>query len=115
MIWLVTVLTTPVLYGVLILIFLFTSEYYPNRHFDQKVWKTDSDRRYEYSHDLVDSKILMGKTKKQVIQVLGDRDTSNNEIYYYIGYRPEIGGIDPSSIIIDFKNGKVDSVFEHDK
>jgi hypothetical protein len=113
---LLTFLTAPLFYGLLILIWVFLSSYYPNRRFDKKAWMTDSDRRYEYTHDLIKSKLLIGKTKPQVLRILGDHgDTSQTELYYYIGFRPEITGIDPSSIIIDFKNGKVDTVIEEDK
>jgi hypothetical protein len=108
--------STPIIYGLIIMAWFFTISYYPNRDFDRKAWLTDTDRRYEYSHDLINSKLLIGKTRKQVEQILGkNSDTSQTELYYYIGYRPEIGGIDPSSIIIEFKNGKVDNVTEHDR
>jgi len=91
-------------------------EYYPNRDFNQKAWMADTDKRYEYSRDLIKSKLLIGKTRPQVEQLLGKNDdTSKTELYYYIGFRPELGGIDPSNIEVYFKNEKVDSVIEHDR
>ena len=91
-------------------------EYYPNRDFDKKAWLTDSDKRYEYTHDLISSKLLIGKSKVEVVQMLGKTDTTQtNELYYYIGYRPVFTGIDPSNIEVDFRKGKVNNVEEHDK
>jgi hypothetical protein len=111
-----TVVTAPVFYGLMILAWVLLSSYYPSRNFDRKAWLTDSDRRYEYTHDLINRKLLIGKTRAQVEQLLGaNGDTSQSELYYYIGFRPELTGIDPSSLIIDFNNGKVDTVIEHDK
>jgi len=114
---LLTLLTAPVLYIIVILIWIAIEEYYPNRSFDKKMWQTQKEVRYEYSHDLINSKILIGKTRNQVLQLLGnDTDTTQTEeLYYDIGYRPELTGIDPSTILIHFKNGRVDTVIEHDR
>jgi len=113
---LLTVITSPILYGLIIIGWVTVSSYYPNRRFNAKAWFADSDSRYEYTHDLIDRKLLIGKTRRQVEQLLGkNSDTSQIELYYYIGFRPEITGIDPSSLIIDFKQGKVDTVIEHDR
>jgi hypothetical protein len=116
LILLLVFLTTPVIYGLLVLAWMFIVSYYPNKKFDCRAWLGDSDRRYEYTHDLINSKRLIGKTRAEVEQILGkNSDTSQTKLYYYIGYRPEVTGIDPSSLIIDFKNGKVDTVIEHDR
>ncbi|WP_295674607.1 hypothetical protein [uncultured Mucilaginibacter sp.] len=113
---LLTVVTIPILYFLLIFGWVETVQYYPNRDFDENAWKADSDRRYEYTHDLIKRKLLIGKTRAQVEYVLGkNSDTSQTEFYYYIGFRPEITGIDPSTLIINLRNGKVDTVIEYDK
>lgn len=110
-----TIISYPVVYAIFILICFETKEYYPDRTFNSNLWKADSNRRYEYTHDLIKRKLLIGKTKPQVLQILGDHgDTSQTELYYYIGYRPEVTGIDPSNIVIEFKSGKADSVIEND-
>jgi|SRR6185437_859523 len=115
--WLLTLTTAPILYAIVILIWIAIIEYYPNRDFDKKMWQTNKDERYEYTHDLINSKILLGKTESQVLKLLGnDADTSQtSELQYNIGFRPELLGIDPSYLIIDFKNGKVNAVIEHDR
>jgi len=114
--WTLTILSAPLVYVIIGLVWIEGVEYYPNRDFDQKTWKADSDSRYEYTHDLIKSKMLIGKTRPQVLEILGNNgDTSQTELYYYIGFRPELTGIDPSNIVVDFKNGKVDTVIENDK
>ena len=116
LVWVLTIVGAPAVYVLVALIWIGGMEYYPNHDFDQRAWKTDSDSRYEYTHDLIKSKLLIGKTRRQVLQILGDQgDTSQTEIYYYIGFRPEITGIDPGNIVVEFKNGKVDTVIENDK
>ena len=117
MTWLLTLITAPFFYVIVILIWIVIIEHYPNREFDKKMWQTDKDKRYEYTHDLINSKILIGKTKNQVLQLLGDdADTSQiNELGYDIGFRPKLMGIDPSYLIIDFKDGKAHAIIEHDK
>ena len=106
--WGITIFSAPLVYGVVVLVWMEGVEYYPNRDFDQKAWKADSDSRYEYTHDLIKSKTLVGKSRPQVLKILGDNgDTSQAELYYYIGCRPEITGIDPSNIVVNFKNGKL--------
>ena len=110
--WIATVISTPVLYVAIVLLFFSVSEYYPNNNFDKKAWLTNKDERYEYSSNLIDSKILINKTKAEVRQLLGDDGNldSSDDWYYDLGYRPEIGNIDPDSLEIEFKNGKVINV-----
>ena len=110
--WVVTIITAPIVYAIFVMLFFYAEEYYPNRDFDRNVWKTDTDTRYEYTHDLIKSNLLIGKTKPEVLEVLGKTDTSGIYWYYYIGYRPEILNIDPSYIEIHFENGKVTTVKE---
>ena len=115
-IWIATIISTPILYAILALMFIGIIEYYPNRDFDKKAWLTDSDKRYEYTYDLISSKLLIGKSKIEVVRMLGKTDTTQtNELYYYIGYKPVFTGIDPSNIEVDFRKGKVNNVEEHDK
>jgi hypothetical protein len=115
--WLATIIATPIFYVTVVLIFILVSEYYPNRDFEKKLWQNDKEHRYEYTHDLIQRKILIGKSKKQVLQLLGkDTDTTQTvSLEYDIGFRPELTGIDPSYLIINFKNGRVDNVEEYDK
>ncbi len=110
-----TVITTPIFYAVIVLTFFYISEYYPNKHFDQKQWFANKDERYEYSENIIESKILAGKTKAQVRQILGDEGNNDkdNDWYYDLGYRPEFANIDPDNLEITFKNGKVTAVIQN--
>ncbi len=107
------IVTVPAIYFLLVFAWIFTVSYYPNRNFDRKAWMADSDKRYEYTQDLIDSKLLIGKTHEEVEQILGrNSDTSRRKLKYYIGSKPSIIVDDPSSLTIHFKNGKVDTVKE---
>jgi hypothetical protein len=90
--------------------------YYPHRDFNKQQWLKNKETRYEYSKDIIESNILIGKTKAQVISILGDAGNLNTDDtwYYGLGYKPELFNIDPSSLAINFKNGKVVNVEQHD-
>lgn len=110
--WITTIITTPIIYAGLFLLVFFFIQYYPKHDFDQKEWLANKDKRYEYSDDIIDSKMLIGKTKDEVRKILGGvRNSNNNDEWYYdLGYIPEIGNIDPDILVINFQNGKVISV-----
>lgn len=110
-----TLLTAPIIYVGIVFLWIWSVAYYPNREFTHRAWKENPEIRYEYSHDLIKRKLLIGKTKTQVVVMLGDGKNFSDDWYYDIGFRPEITGIDPSHIEITFRGGKVIDVVEHDK
>ncbi len=114
-IWIATIISTPIIYALLILLWFFFTSYYPNRDFNEKEWLANKDQRYEYSRYIIKSKMLIGKTKNDVRKILGDEGNldSNDNWYYELGFTPEIGNIDPDELDIEFKNGKVVSVGQH--
>jgi hypothetical protein len=114
-IWGSTIITTPLLYVGIVILSMLIMEYYPKRNFDRKEWLNNKDGRYEYSDDIIDSKMLIGKSKSEVIKILGDdgNEYNNNDWYYMLGFRPELMNIDPDTLEIDFKNGKVINVEQH--
>jgi hypothetical protein len=114
-IWVTTIITTPILYAGLILIWILMLEYYPDRVFDKTKWLNDPDKRYELSKSIIERKILIGKSKSDVKAILGDGANTNNDNqwYYNLGYRPQLAGIDPDNLEIDFENGKVVNVIQH--
>lgn len=96
------------------MLLIFIIEYYPKQNFNKKEW-LNKNKRYEYSDDIIDSKMLMNKSKSEVRKILGDEsnlDTSDTW-YYDLGFRPELLNIDPYSLEIDFENGKVVEVEQH--
>jgi hypothetical protein len=113
-IWCATIFSTPLIYTTLIVLIFSIMNYYLNQDFDQKQWLTDKDERYQLSKDIIESKMLIGKTKPQIKKLLGDEGNKdeNDDWFYDLGFKP--GTIDPDSMEIVFKNGKVASVVQHE-
>ena len=59
--------------------------------------------------DLVDNEKLIGKTKEEIIELLGQEENNlDSSLWtYYIGYKPSIIGIDPDVLEVEFKDDKV--------
>lgn len=106
--WLTTIVVTPIIYIGLIYTWILLSTYYPERDFDKEAWANNREKRYEYADDLVDNHKLIGLSKKDVIEMLGEPESENDStIKYYIGYSPRhIISIDPDYLEISFKGGK---------
>ena len=107
---------SPLLYFGLILIWVFSISYYPKSDFNQKKWKENTEERYKMSNDIIKSKILIGKTYSETIELLGSDFYvySENHIAYYLGFVPGLFNIDPDVLDIFFKNGKVIKVEQHE-
>lgn len=72
------------------------------------------EKRYEMSKNLIESQMLIGKTKAEIKQLLGasnDPDENNNW-NYYLGMKPGIISIDPDILEIEFKDGKAVKVWQ---
>jgi len=59
---------------------------------------------------------LIGKTKQEVIDILGDdgNKMESNVWYYNLGFVPRFMAIDPDVLTIKFDNGKVIEVGQHE-
>mgnify|MGYP003623237673 FL=1 len=103
------------IYCIGIYIWLMIASYYPSHDFDQNKWKENKEIRYEYTDDIIDNKLLIGKTKREVIDMLGNEahDISSDIWYYYVGYVPGIFGIDPDYLVVEFKDDKVVNVYQY--
>ncbi|MDU4337449.1 MAG: hypothetical protein E7I31_12055 [Staphylococcus lugdunensis] len=110
-----TLLTIPFIYIGSIFIWLFTISYYPDYSFNKKKWSTNQETRYELSKDIIGSRMLIGKTKLEVLKILGDENNKieENHWIYYLGTRPELFNIDPDMLKIEFIDGKVIKVSQH--
>jgi amino acid transporter len=108
-IWLATLTLTPIIYFGLITGWVSFVSYYPERDFDKTKWETDIERRYEMTDDLVKNRKLIGKTKEEIKELLGQEGVSfdGSRWTYYIGFKPSLFGIDPDVLEIEFKEGKV--------
>lgn len=111
-----TVILTPVVYAGIIMIWIFSISYYSTSDFDQSEWNSNIGERYEMSEDIIKSKMLIGKTQEEVIQILGTDFYPNNKnrIIYELGHVPGLFNIDPDYLEIKFKNGKVISVQQYE-
>ena len=112
--WLVTIVSAPIIYFLIVVIWVFASSYSPDHDFNNSNWMADKDKRYEYSKDIIESKILIGKTEDGVKKLLGDENykADNDAWWYDLGTRPGIFNTDHSILEIDFKDHKVTNVFE---
>jgi hypothetical protein len=107
-----TFVMTPVIYLVLIMGLLCSSSYYQATDFNQEEWMSNPDERFRMSEDIIDSRMLIGKTKAEIEILLGlDFSTvSAYEVSYYIGFVPDMFAIDPDVISIRFANDVVAEV-----
>ncbi|MBK7232934.1 MAG: hypothetical protein IPH93_11910 [Saprospiraceae bacterium] len=111
-----TLIATPLIYFSIIMLWLFSISYHPTHDFDKEKWFADKETRYELSEDIIESEMLIGKTKSEVRQILGDEGNTDesDQWYYYLGFRPGFGNIDPDVLDIEFKDGKVINVGQHE-
>jgi len=113
--WVITILLTPLVFAGLTWVVVFIWTYYPNRDFTQKEWKINTEKHYEYSVSIIKSKILIGKSKSQVEELLGqagynaDPDTWK----YDLGDEPDILALSEPFLFIYFENGNVVRVEKH--
>ena len=85
----------------------------PHEKFNSELWKTanlNSEKnwslRWDMTNDLRNSHKLVGMTKKEIIELLGDPgDTSSSEFRYYLGYSKT--GINTGSMVIKFNNKNI--------
>ncbi len=111
-----TVIFSPLLYVGIIMIWVFSVSYYPETDFSKQEWKENKEERYKMSNDIIESEMLIGKTKEEVIELLGDDFYSYDEghIAYDLGFVPGLFNIDPDVLDIYFENSKVTKVGKHE-
>ena len=113
---LAAILVTFVLYTVIILVMLFSIPEYPQIAFDKDSWQRDHENRWLMADELVESKRLIGRSREQLINLLGKPDEDRDSvIVYYIGFDKRVMlGIDPRILEIVFHNGKVVKVINRE-
>ena len=92
--WIGFCLFTPMAFAGFLLIWLWFLSYYPKEDFDQTKWKEQPGQRYQLVDDLIDSEKLIGKSKSEVVDLLGQRhhiDYDENHWFYHIGFVPGQG------------------------
>lgn len=110
----ITLITTPLICFIIVILVLFYTTYYPSNYFDRQKWLNDKEKRYELSEDIIESNLLIGKTKIEVKQILGGEGNGDNSNLwnYYLGYKPQILVLNPDVLDVEFKNGKVIKVVQ---
>ncbi|MCD9016722.1 hypothetical protein [Parachryseolinea silvisoli] len=113
--WIATILLTPLLYISIGIIWILSISYYPSREFNRQQWLNDQEKRFELSKDLIESEVLLGKTKPEIRRLLGDEGNTGqgNHWSYYLGFRPQLLKIDPDVLIVEFRDGIVVRVEQH--
>ena len=111
-----TIILSPLLYVGIIIVWFFSVSYYPKTDFNKQEWTGNKEERYKMSNDLIKSEFLIGKSKIEVSELLGDDFYSYNEnhIAYDLGFVPGLFNIDPDVLDIYFENGKVIKVGQHE-
>ncbi len=84
------------------------------KRFDKTQWESDPMHRYQMVDDLIESQLLMRKSKPEVIAILGEPTSSSNEekdiFVYNIGDPPSFFNSRKEHLLIIFVNQKVDEV-----
>ena len=111
---LATFISAPIVYAAAIIVWLTWISYYPSREFDKVRWERDFEKRYELSLDLIENKKLIGKTKFEIIELLGQEENTveSDTWQYYLGTKPSLMLIDPDVLVIEFNDGKAVKVFQ---
>ncbi len=111
-----TTILSPLVYVVIITLWVFSISYYSTIDFNQEIWKSNTEERFKMSKNIIESEMLVGKTKEEVIAILGDKYYLNNEdgLAYGLGVLPGLLNIDPSFLFIEFENGIVKKVYQYD-
>ena len=82
--------------------------------FDQEQWRSTPQQRYKMADDLIESQLLIGKTKAEVISILGYSgfhvETNENILTYSLGKQPSFFATEKEYLLIVFTNGRVSEV-----
>lgn len=104
-----SIVLAPLIYIVIIIVWIYSASNYPAIDFNKALWGSNIEERYTMSEHIIQSQMLIGLTKEEVIEILGDDFTVNgpNSISFFLGYAPRIVGIDPDVLVIYFEDNKV--------
>jgi len=110
------IILSPIIYFGLVMIWIFSVSYYPTSDFDQNEWKSNIEERYKMSEDILESEMLIGKNRDEVINILGNNYSTNNEnrLSYELGFVLGLFNIDPDYLYIKFENEIVVSVNQYE-
>lgn len=79
--------------------------------FDKERWRSEPATRYKMVDDVIESQLLMGKTKDEVIVLLGKPNSSSTiekDLFLYrLGQQPSFFEAKREQLLIVFENQKV--------
>ena len=104
-----TIIIAPILYVGLIITFFSYLFYEPQYDFEKERWFADKNARFEMRDYLVNSGILNGKTKIEIIELIGNSEsTDSSDIWTYdLGMSGAGFGWQFNSLQLTFENGIV--------
>lgn len=107
-----TIIIAPILYIGLAVAFFSYLFYVPQYDFDREKWFADKHSRFEMRDDIVESEILIGKSKSEIIDFIGNPEFSDStKIWTYdLGMSGAGFGWQFNSLELTFKNDKVEEV-----
>ncbi len=110
------VFTVPAVHVFLIIKQIVSDCSYGRVKFDKAIWISDAENRYLMANDLIDSGMLIGKTKFEVKEILGEgteRNWDNKDLLeYYLGVIPCPFAMDPYILSVEFKDQRVVEVVQ---
>jgi len=114
-----SIILTPIVYYAFATIFLSALfyEYHPELKFNSIEWAENKADRHHMRKDLFESELLIGKTKKEVVAILG-KPENNIKVEmdtfkkwnYFMGSEGHGMGWKFHYLDLHFKNGKIDSI-----
>jgi len=110
--WILTILLTPVLYVAAVVIFFSILFNEPSRKFDKTSWRSNIDKRFQMSDDIIKSGILIGKDTTQIKDFLGDTNLKYQDSTKQLNWTYDMGeggggiGFLFHSLGITFKDNK---------
>jgi hypothetical protein len=107
-----TIIISPILHYLLIIIFFSILFYEPQYDFDRERWFADSQARHEMRDDLVESEILMNKSKTEVVALIGEsKSKDSTDLWTYdLGMSGAGLGWQFNYLELTFENGIVSDV-----
>lgn len=85
--------------------------YFFDKRFTEERWKESPMKRYQIIDDIIDRKLFINDTKREVLQQLGyPKETDYlevNQFNYYVGIRGIFDNGDVKQLTIIFKDGRV--------
>lgn len=103
--WLTNIIITPLIYIGIYVLSQFIKDYNHANKFSKEKFFNNKEIRNEYSKDIIESKVLIGKSMLEIKQTLGDDGCSVDSFYWF--YYLEGTSINDPKLVVEFKKGKV--------